>query len=124
MEYQLTASDEKSGQGDENGSFDDEEILYFSDHESSGFLDNNEFENRSDQPVDLKRYLKQRPTIQSRVAKAYHSLTFANVKRFLQWLMDKASLKIEISVSASPSFSDSCHHFLTLSTYSCFSSRT
>jgi len=97
MDYHLADSDEKSGREDELGEFDDEEILYFSDHESSGFLENNEYEGQSDQPIDLKRYLK-RETIQSRVAKAYQSLTFANIKKFLQWLMDTASLKFEISV--------------------------
>ena len=98
MEYHLADSDEKSGREDEIVEFDDEEILYFSDHESSGFLENNDYDGQSDQPVDLKRYRK-RETMQSRVTKAYHSLTFANGKMFMQWLMDTASLKFEISVS-------------------------
>lgn len=97
MDYHLADSDEKSGREDETDEFDNEEIQYFSDHESSGFLENNDYEGQSDQPVDLKRYLK-RETLQSRVSKAYHSLTYANIKKFLQWLMDTASLKFEISV--------------------------
>lgn len=98
MDYTLTASDEKSERGDERCDFDDNEIQYFSDHESSGFLEHSEFDGQSDQPVDLKQYLK-RPTIYSRIVAAFNALTCVNVKRFLQWLMDKARLKFEISVS-------------------------
>jgi len=80
----------------------DEEVLYFDEDEEqselSVDLDDSFYEEPSEEPKNLKLYLK-RTTLLSRIQKVYSKLTLDNARKFTAWLFDGAVLHFTISVS-------------------------